>query len=353
MRTRPFNADRSTETLRADRITLRRPRRQADGSWRYDGILAIAEVPMHYADRVEVATVEALSDPAYLESLRGISITTAKSAPHKTGRPIDTSRGDRAVGTVLDAKWLHADMCVKLDLVVHDAQTNRDIADKKITELSEGYFPSTRLREAGVYEQTKRVTNHVCIVEAGRCDGARLRADEEDAMTPEQIAAAIQAGLKENLRADALDAEKKRADDAEAALADEKKRADTAEAELAALRNSIGMQADSDDISSALESKVAEMVAADSALLEDARELGIELPEGSTPATRLKDIAVALGADALRADSADFARVYIDASKSARASRGPTAAERHASAGRKGRKDSPNDNHAAAPQRRV
>lgn len=323
---RADKADTPTEgQLRSDRAQLRRPRPQPDGSVRYDAFSSFANVPMRYAWGVEVATEEALSDPEYLEALRGLSLVTVKSAVHKNGQPINVRADARAVGSILDARYDIDDKAVVLELVVHDRETLADIEAGRTTDLSEAYVPVTAVRADGVIEQRKRRPNHVAIVADGRMPGAGLRADE-DAMTEAQVKAALKEALLEQLRADAeteaqtkLKAEVKLREAAEL-------RADNAEKALKAIRDAVGITADSDDVEATLDAKVAEMVRADAALVDEARELGIELPKDSTPATRLRDIAVALGAEAQRADSADFARAFIDGRKAAPRQ---TAAQRH------------------------
>lgn len=319
-------------TLRADRVRLPRKVVQGDGAVRYHAVLARADAPMQYEWGTEIATEAALTDPEYLEGLRGISLVTIKSATHQNGRPVSVRADARAVGSVLDARWDPEERAVVVELVVHDAETLDDIDAGRIRELSEAYIPTTAVRADGVIEQRKRRTNHIALVEEGRMPGAVIRADqtEDTDMTEEQITALVQkvvaqmmdADKKDQEQADMMDEEKKRADEAE-------QRADAAEKALSELRATVGLTADSADVDTALAGKVAEMVRADSALLEEARELGVDLDDDSTPATRLRDIAVALGADAQRADSADFARAFIDGRKAAPR---PSAAQRHKAA---------------------
>lgn len=227
----------------------------------------------------------------------------------------------RAVGTVLDARYDAEHRAVLVELVVNDGPTLDAIEERRLRALSEAYVPRLRMRADGVGEQLARRTNHICLVLRGRMPGALLRADDsEDTMTEDQIRSVVREVLaalradEQATKADAteeeLKAESKRADDAEA-------RADAAEAELKTLRDAVGVRADGDDIDAALQERVAELVRADAALLEEAATLQVSLPPTSTPATRLRDLAVELGADAARADSAEYARSYIDGRASA------------------------------------
>lgn len=326
-----LRADRAHYVYRADRMDLPRKVVQSDGSVRYHAILARADAPMQYSWGTEVATEQALSDPEYLAGLRGISLITVKSATHQNGKPINVRDDARAVGTVLDATWHADEKLVRIEMVVNDRETLDDIDAGRILELSEAYLPTVRTRADGVIEQLKRQTNHVALVEEGRMPGTGIRADrtEDTEMTPEQIAQ-IATAVAERMRADSE--EETYADKLEAMekeRADAMDRADKAEKMLADIRKALGMNADSADgdidLKSQIDAMVADAVRADSAILDEARELGVEIPDESTPATRLRDVAVALGADATRADSADYARSFIDGRKSAPR---PTAAQR-------------------------
>lgn len=305
----------ATPQLRADRATLSPPRKRGAGEVVFDAVLARADVPMVYEWGTEVATVEALSDPAYLDGLKGTSLTTMKTAPHRNGqRPHHSPTDGGVVGSVLSARWDAEDKLVAVEIVVHDGPTLAAIDAGELRDLSETYAPTVRTRADGVVEQTARSTNTIAIVPRGRMPGAFIRADGAE-MTEEQIKAAIKAAIAEQMRADA---------DHAAALQAANDRADAAEGALKALRESIGLQADSADVSGALATKVAEGIAADVKLTARASELGITLPEGSTPATRLKDIAVACGGDKLRADADPaYCEGVIAVAQ-------PTAAKRHA-----------------------
>lgn len=126
-------------------------------------------------------------------------------------------------------------------------------------------------------------------------------------MTPEQIQAAVKAGIAEGLRADAATQTEATLKATTTKLEAETLRADKAEAALKTLRESIGLNADSADVGGALAKVVAEKVQADAALTARANELGVKLPAESTPATRLRDLAIACGADAVQVDAADGA----------------------------------------------
>lgn len=349
---RADKADTQAGRLRADRVLLRSPRPRGDGSVVFDAVLAYAEKPMAYSWGTEVATEEALSDPDYLAALKGLGLYTVKTAPHKNGVPISVRADAQAVGAILDARYDRDEKAVVLELVVNDRAALADIEAKRTTDLSEAYVPVTRVRADGVIEQVRRRPNHVAIVKSGRMPGAGLRADDTDHDNKEsamQLAALLailgaydlRADSESNLKAD-LDKLKSKAD-AETERADtEKQRADAAETALATMREGIGMNADSDDIEAALAAKIAEGMRADAELLSVARDLGVKLPEKSTPATRTRDIYTALGGDEQRADSEAEMLAYIHGARHAR----PTAAQRHSANAR-------NTPNAVAYQRRL
>ncbi len=301
--------DENVPSERADVVTLPRKTVQNDGAIRYHAVLARADVPMRYAWGIEVATEGALSDPEYLEGLRGISVVTMDTATHENGRPISVRADARAVGTVIDARWSEADRAVLIELVVHDDATLRDIEAGKTLALSEAYRPTTAQRSDGVIEQTSRRTNHVALVERGRMPGAGIRADQtEGALTmDEETMRALLGGLREVIaeelsglremmeRAD-LGNESDRADE----NGEDEMNADAAQ--VAAVRTALGIDGElnADSISAGIDAIVKDRAA--------------------------RAEAVKLGADATRADAADFNAADFIAGVNARPK---TAAARH------------------------
>lgn len=286
-------------TTRADRALLRSPRTLGDGTVVYDAVLVRTGVPLVYEWGEEWVADEAITEE-YLTGLRGLSVTTQDTARHVTGgKPVSVRSDARAVGTIVDAR--REASAVVVEVAVHDGPTLSRIESGELRELSEQYTPRMEQRDGRAW-QVARESNTVAIVSRGRVPGATLRADQEDGVTEEQIKAAIEA----TLRADRAERE---------TLKEARQRADAAEAELAKLREAVGVRADSDDVGGAIEARVTERVRADAALLERARELGVELPESSTPGTRAADLAIALGGDRQRADSADYCQGVIDSAR--------------------------------------
>lgn len=287
--------------VRIDRAVLRPHRDQADGARRYDAILSIAEKPLQYAWGVEVVTAEALSDPAYLETLRGLALTRR----HPRSGRVDVAareQGDgRVVGVVLGARYDETDRCVVLEILVQDPGTITDIEEGRLSELSEGYdVVELAARPDGVGEQRRRAPNHVALVENGRMPGAIIRTDEEDPMEEEEDTAEVS-------RMDALE---KRMDAYEARMDAAEKRLP---AEFAAAAASEGDRADADD-----EARIEGEITARDLLRRRADALGMRLPVEAKSSTQIRRaLARAIlgesAQDLARCDSTDYADGVIRA----------------------------------------
>jgi hypothetical protein len=271
--------------LRLDIAPLRSPIRLADGSLRVEAIVAYAGRDLAYPWGVEVATAEALQDPAYHDASRGLAATVH----HPSAGTVSLGDGTR-VGTVTGARYdedLHAAI---RELTITDAATIDRILGRELTEISEGYRVPPEHQRAlpdGRVEQLRRAPNHYALTGPGmaRMPGATLRLDEV-AMTEEQIRAMIAEAIAPLMeRLDAMTV--------------------TEEVEI-----------DKDDESEEIDidARADEIVS----LRMRARDLGIAIPDGTkgAPATA-RVIAVALGADGARCDSLDYCRGVIDAAKPA------------------------------------
>lgn len=158
------------------------PSPRDDGSVIYEAVLAWADRPLSYSWGTETPTEEALSDPAYLDGLRGLPVTVQ----HPSRGRVDVGDPER-VGTVLSARWDSARRCVVVELLISDPEALRRIRARELTEVSAGYrVPPESLVDG---RQTRRISNHIALCERGRMPGATIRLDEVSRMTPEDMAA--------------------------------------------------------------------------------------------------------------------------------------------------------------------
>ncbi len=300
MATRCDRADLETR-VRTDRATLRSARVLDDGSVVRDAILARADAVLVYPWGTEVATEEALSDPEYLSGLRGLTVT----ARHPASERVDQGRTDHVdVGTVLSARYDADDRAVVLELVIKDTEANNAIEEGQ-TGVSEGYTVPRMDATVTPARQLKRVPNHVALTldSPPRMPGAHVRADgQEPTMTIEQVLAVLSArGLRtdaiEHISAD-LDALRTRADSI-----------DERDAQLAAYADALpGDGGPKERVDAIVSGRVAELIA----LHRRADELGEEIDPALHLDAARKALAVALGGDAQRCDSADYAQAVID-----------------------------------------
>lgn len=309
-----------TDVVRVDRSTLRRARTLDDGSVVYEAVLARADVPMRYAHGEEVATVEALSDPEYLEALRGLSVTVLHPPRDRVDVDIDHPDAIRRVGTVVGSRYDTAERAAIVEFVLFDPAAIERV--KRENGVSEGYRADVVRTPGKPGRQIRRRPNHVALAfgKPPRMPGAGARVDttsEGKTMDPTALlvllsAFALRTDTAENLRED-LDALKAARDAAEA----EKLRADTAEAEVALLRpvlEALGGDTRTDtsgpiDVDALLASRVGEVVR----LRERGTALGIKVPDALTGAGDIRrHLAKALGGDETRCDSADYCDGVID-----------------------------------------
>ncbi len=288
--------------LRTDAAQLRAPRVKDDGTTVFDAALVYADKPLQYGWGVEIPTEGALSSAAYLESLRGQPVVIGDgveaSDRHPEGERIDGARDAsgrelRIVGTVVGARYDAAERCVIVELAIHAPEHATEV--RRLGGISEGY--SAQVEDG---RQIARTTNHIAIVQTGRAPGSGVRADAagETKMDPELKAAldAIAASLGKlegiMLGKGMGEVEEVKVADAdpEAAAKDEAAMAEKIEARADAL--------------------AVERVS----LLRRADSLQIAIPANvKTTAQIRRHIAIDLGLDAKRADSAEVATAWIEA----------------------------------------
>lgn len=279
---------------------------------RYSAILARADQEMVYPWGREIAAEEALSDPAYLEALRGLAVTLR----HPKAERVDVRRPEaadgRVVGTVLGARWDAEDRAVVLDLVVSDAAALAALDAREIRELSEGYDVTTlERRKDGPSIQRRRATNHVALVERGRMPGAIVRTDEGATMDNEEMSKRFdELGALIGGAAGRIDKCEARMD-AMAARFDAKFPPDKAEADEATDEAEVEGEARMD--AAQLEAVIAAEVDARVAVRARCDAFSFVAPASATKAADItKALALHLGAPAARLDAADGA-TYAEA----------------------------------------
>lgn len=313
-------AEIPADAIRVDRATLRKSERRDDGSVVYEAVLSRVDARLVYSWGQEVATEEALSDPAYLSGLEGLAVVALHPGAQRVDIT-DPSTYDE-VGTVLSARWDAAEKLVVIRLVVRRTDAIQAIKGGQ-TGVSEGYAVPHLDATTQPARQLKRVPNHVALTLSGqpRMPGAHIRADQESSMTLETFTAlcsgySLRTDSAAHLRED-LDALRQASAAAKAETATEKTRADAAEALVAKLQpaiESLGLdvRADSLDIEGALTARVAEVVE----LQQRADALGLEIPaDAKTPGAIRKALALGLKAPADRCDSDDFCAGVIAAAQ--------------------------------------
>lgn len=283
---------RTAAPARLDRALLRSPVVLASGALRVEAVTAQADAQLVYPWGIEVATEEALRDPTYLDSSRGLPVVVHHPESGKS-----TEGDGTRVGTVTGARYDEATRTVIREYTITDPATIRRVQERELTETSEGYdVPPEHLvrREDGVAEQRRRIPNHYALTDRGRAPGATIRLDEDNAMTPEEIRKIIREEMLAvfQMRDDAM-----------------KPKTDEDPGVTPAI-----VEAEADAVK-----RMDEAVASRVALLRRADALGVIVPEtAKTDVEIARAIAVSLGADAKRCDSLDYARAWIDASPSKR-----------------------------------
>ena len=272
--------------LRTDRATLRAPKKLNDGSLRVEAVVATVGEVLDYGNRKEVVTKESLSDPVYLDSSRGSGISRhhVRGANGRDREMTVKDKGQR-VGTVTGTRFDESEGVAIREMAIFDKATIDDILSKRLTYISDTYYVTQeRVNADGQIEQVKRLSNSTAITNNPRAKSASIRTDEAD-MTPEEIQALI-AGAVGPLSTQIADL--------------------TTKLEEATKEPEVVVHVDSaDDIAERI---VAVRLRADS--------LDVEIPDDIKGEIDLaKHVAVKLGADAARCDSADFCHGFIAASK--------------------------------------
>lgn len=292
---------------RADRVALRSPRVLDDGTAVYDAVLVSVGDELRYPWGVEVATEQALADEAYLEGLRGLSVTLEHPEGLISQGQTPPGRG-RRVGAVVGARFDPTDRAVVVELAVHDPADQAEVRER-VRAVSEGYTPTLgEPDERGRVPQVGRVPNHIALVPAGRAPSADVRTDNTNAPegTMEEMLAKL-AELVEKMDGYAakMDAacEKLDAMQAPAAEGNAEEQADRADADAQVLARLQRLDA----------------------LRRTAGEFGVELPAGVDERAHRAAILGAIGYDAKRADSLDYYDAAVEGAKRARTDGAATA----------------------------
>lgn len=294
---------------RSDKATLRSPRKLDDGTAVYDAILATADVPLVYSWGEEVPTREALSDPEYLQALRGLSLLV-QHAPNgliKDGATPKEGHGRRA-GTVIDAKFDDESGQVIVELAVPNPD-DQEMIRSRLRDISEGYTPVILKDDSGVSRQVKRVPNHVALTEEGRAKDATIRVDSGGSL--EEIMKML-IEMKEMMTAqkDKMDSMLLGKDEENVG---EKLDSSVEEAMVEELGDAC--RGDSASFKSALFARIAREAVEMSELKSRADSLGLKVEPAQSANALRKSIALALGGDAKRCDSADYCDGIIASAK--------------------------------------
>lgn len=284
-------------SFRNDKLDLRSPRVLDDGTKVYTAVLARADSPLEYRWGTEYPTKEALSDTEYLEGLRGISFLERHPPSTKVARGRTPTQGrGRRMGTVITSRFDEATSEVIIEIAVPVPEDQEKI-EAQLFEVSEGYDPQIHIDEAGVRWQIKRKPNHVAATDMGRANGARIQTDSEETDLEE-----LMQMMKDMMsKLDGLESKWK---SEEPVMNMDSKPLD----ELThAVTEELGDKARNDSASfkSALKERIEREAKDMSSLLDKARQLEVSV-KGSTAGELRKNLALALGADAARCDSADY-----------------------------------------------
>lgn len=296
--------------IRVDRADLRKPRRRDDGTKIYEARLSVADQPLKYRWGEEIPTREALSDPEYLEGLRGISVLVQH--PEGEGR-IDgraPRAGDgRRIGSTISARFDADAGEVIVELAIPEKE-DQALVEKVLSKVSEGYTPTLERIDGKTY-QTKRIPNHIAVTEQGRAKTAEIRVDAlggnlnlEEAMAKIQQMAAEIAGLQQQL-SEASNNSASYVAQVETVSSEKEALMKLFEALSAFLGG--GVRADSESVISKIKDLITQESKAVADLRRRADSLKIELPtDAQDSASIRKFIAIGLGAEESRCDSADF-----------------------------------------------
>lgn len=280
----------------------------------FDAVLSVAGKPLEYRWGTEVPTEEALSDADYLAGLRGLSVLYQHPEDGLISGSAPRDGDGRRIGTVLDARYEADSGEVVVELAIPE-NADQEAIRQGLREVSEGYIPELEERDGQTY-QVRRRPNHVAVTERGRAQGARIRVDREDAMDPEEIkkileAMALQigdmhAGIKSLVEYN----------DACKAKMDEDMGGETKVIEAVVSEMGEECRSDAAAFKSRLDARVRDEVRSIVSLHLRADALGVVVPETAETASQVRrELALALGADASRVDSADYCDGVIAAAK--------------------------------------
>lgn len=269
-------------TLRTDRALLRAPRMLPDGTLRVEAVSATVGEVLTYPWGKEVVTAESLSDPAYLDALRGVGITRHHVRTNG-GRLTKDDKSNR-VGTVIGARFDEETGQAIRELSIFDPDVAQEVLNKTLAFVSETYdLGGKRDRTDGMTDQTQRLPNSIALTDNPRAKSAAIRTDEAN-MTPEEIKAKIDEAVGPLVA---------KLDELTGKLEAAKPEPEEVHTDSA------------DDIAARI---VATRLRADS--------LSVEIPDTvKGEAALLKHVATALGADKARCDAADYCQGFIDACK--------------------------------------
>jgi len=190
--------------IRVDRADLRKPRRLDDGTKIYEARLSIADQPLKYPWGEEIPTRQALSDPSYLDGLRGISVLVQHAPEGRIDGRAPRVGDGRRIGSTISSRFDDATGEVIVELAIPEKE-DQVLVEKVLSKVSEGYTPTIERIDGKAY-QTKRVPNHIAVTEQGRAKTAEIRVDAlggnlnlEEAMAKIQQMAAEIAGLQQQL----------------------------------------------------------------------------------------------------------------------------------------------------------
>ena len=177
-------------TARADRATLRAPVRLPSGAVRYEAVATSAGAKLQYSWGVEVVHEDALTDPAYLDALRGAQVIM-DPALHWSGIDVN-EHGEAIMGVVTLADFRDGQQVVELTLNRADAiewvERNMRNPPERQPGVSVRYDV---VRMDNGFQMQRTLPDHVQLTLNPRDTTARIRADEVPTMTEAELKAAL------------------------------------------------------------------------------------------------------------------------------------------------------------------
>lgn len=181
-------------TARADRATLRSPVRLSSGAVRYEAVATSAGAKLQYSWGVEVVHEDALTDPAYLDALRGAQVIM-DPALHWSGIDVN-EHGEAIMGVVTLADFRDGQQVVELTLNRADAiewvERNMRNPPERQPGVSVRYDV---VRMDNGFQMQRTLPDHVQLTLNPRDTTARIRADEVPIMTEAELKAALAEAL--------------------------------------------------------------------------------------------------------------------------------------------------------------